>query len=74
MTKIFTWIYICGTNGDYRWSNGNILQNLIGEAHRIEDRCIVVEINHVDVDRDCAGKGGVTAIVRLRHQNIVLCL
>jgi hypothetical protein len=71
---LLTRIGIGGTNGNHVHANGRILVNFVGIAHGVKHGCIVVQIENVTVDCQGAGQAGMTAVLSLNDQNVVLDL
>lgn len=69
-----TWIHVGGAHNHNIFADGNIFKNFVGIAHRIEDRCIIVEIQYVAVDGDGGRQTGMTIVLRLNNENVVLNL
>lgn len=69
-----TGINVGGANGHYVRVDRCILKDFVGIAHRIEDGRIVIQIDHVAVDGQCAGQARISIILSLNDQNVVLNL
>lgn len=63
-----------GRDGEDRGADGDVLEDLIGVAHGVENGSVVVEVQHVEVDGDGGGEGGSPRVLRLHHQDVVLHL
>lgn len=47
-----TWINVRGTNCNNIFSDANIFVDFVGVAHRIENRRIIVQIQHITINGD----------------------
>lgn len=69
-----TWVAVRGHNGEDGCSNGDILVDLLGVAERIKDGRIVVQVQNVAVHGERGGETGLTIVLCLHHEDVVLYL
>lgn len=52
----------------------HVLEHLVAVAHGVEEWCVVVEVQDVEVDGKGRGKAGTSSVLGLHHEDVVLHL
>lgn len=71
---VLTRVEVGGGNCDNAGAQRDVLEHLVAVAHGVEEWCVVVEVQDVEVDRQRGGEAGTTSVLGLHHEDVVLHL
>lgn len=71
---VLTRVEVGGGNCDNTGAQRHVLEHLVAVAHGVEEWCVVVEVQDVEVDRQRGREAGTTSVLGLHHEDVVLHL